>query len=154
MIGNLSTISQISYYVLLAVMGILGLVIFWAQVGVLRGKPFKNPDGSVDDWHEQRIFFGISLADVFLACPATIAGVILALSASRWGWYMLAMVSFWFLWANIMTTATSLRFESPKITFEWVLVYPFGSFVGLAYIIWTIVHFDVIYLSHYPISPL
>ena len=141
----LSTVSRISLYVLLAVIGVLTLMIWWAQFNVLRGKQFKNPDGSVDDWHEQKIFFGISLADVFLACPISMAGVILAYLTSKWGCYIVALVSFWFLWTNIMTTATSLRFEKPRITLQWFMVFPFGSIVGLAYIVWTFLNFDTIY---------
>ncbi len=144
--SELSLFSQISLYVLLALMGLLALIVWWAQVGVLRGKPFKNPDGTVDDWHEQKIFYGISFADVFLACPISIAGVILIFPAPRWGFYLLTMVSFWFLWANVMTTVTSLRFEKPKITLQWFIVFPFGAIVGLAYIVWTVVHIDVIFL--------
>jgi hypothetical protein len=138
--------SRISLYILVALIGVLTLVVWWAQSGVLRGKPFKNPDGSVDDWHEQKIFYGISFADVFLACPVSAAGIVLAFLSPRWGYYLLALVGFWFLWANIMTTATSLRFEKPKITLSWFVVYPFGAFVGLAYVIWTFLHFDILFL--------
>lgn len=42
-----------------------------------------------------------------------------------------------FLGANIMTTVTSLRLEKPKITFIRFETFPFGSLVGLAYIVWT-----------------
>ncbi|MCP4658986.1 MAG: hypothetical protein GY856_26540 [bacterium] len=142
---ELSMISQISLYVLLVLIGVLTLIIGWAQIGVLKGRAFKNPDGTVDDWHEQKIFYGISLADVFLACPAGIAGVILVFLTPRWGFYLLALVSFWLLWANTMTTATSLRFEKPRITLTWLIVYPFGAVVGLAYIVWSIVHFETIF---------
>lgn len=104
-----------------------------------------NPDGSVDDWHEQKTHFGIAFADVLLACPAGIIGIILVFVSPRWGFYLLALVSFWLLWANIMTTATSLRFEKPKLTFNWWFTFPIGSLVGLAFIIWTVLHFDSIY---------
>jgi hypothetical protein len=62
----------------------------------------------------------------------------------------LALVGFWFVWANIMTTATSLRFEQPKINLTWLLTCPFGILVGLAYVVWTLVHFNAIYfpLTH------
>jgi hypothetical protein len=130
---------------LLALIGVLTLVIWWVQLGVLKGKAFKNPDGSVDDWHEQKIFYGTAFADVFLACPVSIIGIILTFATPRWGYYLLALVSFWFLWANTMTTATSLRFEKPRITLLWIIVYPLGALVGLAYIVWTIVHFDLVY---------
>ncbi len=113
---------------------------------VLKGKAMKNPDGSVDDWHEQKTHYGMAFADVFLACPATIVGIVLVFVSPRWGYYLLALVSFWFVWANIMTTATSLRFEKPRINLVWFITFPFGSLLGLAYIVWTLVHFDNIYL--------
>jgi hypothetical protein len=142
---ELSTVSRMTLYVLLASIGVLALIIWVTQLGVLKGKALKNPDGSVDDWHEQKIFYGIALADAFLACPASITGIVLTFATPRWGYYLLALVSFWFLWANIMTTATSLRFENPRITLLWLIVFPFGAVVGLAYIVWTIVHFDLVY---------
>jgi hypothetical protein len=43
-----------------------------------------------------------------------------------------------------MTTATSLRFERPKINLNWFVTTPFGILVGLAYIVWTAVNFDII----------
>ncbi len=89
--------------------------------------------------------YGIAFADAFLVCPISIAGIILVLIGSRWGYYLLALVSFWLVWANVMTTSTSLRFEKPQINLNWLIVFPFGSLVGLAYIIWTIIHFDSIF---------
>ena len=112
---ELSLVSLISLYVLLALYGLFALIIWGWQVMVLKGKAMKNPDGSVDDWHEQKTHYGMAFSDVFLACPATIVGIVLVFVSPRWGYYLLALVSFWFLWANIMTTATSLRFERPKI---------------------------------------
>lgn len=142
---ELSLLSQISLYVLLALMGLIALIVWGWQIMVLRGKAMKNPDGSSDAWREQKIFYGIAFADVFLACPVCIVGIILVFAAPRWGYYLLALVSFWFVWANIMTTVTSLRFEKPRITLNWIIVFPFGILVGLAYIGWTIIHFDLIY---------
>jgi len=142
---ELSLLSQISLYVLLGLIGLFALIVWGWQVSVLRGKAMKNPDGSTDDWHEQKTHYGIALADIFLACPASILGVVLVFVSPRWGHYLLALVSFWFVWANIMTTATSLRFEKPRITLNWFIVFPFGALVGLAYIVWTLVHFDTIY---------
>lgn len=105
----------------------------------------QNTDGSADSWHEQKTHYGIAVADLFLACPASILGIILVFISPRWGFYLLALVSFWFLWANIMTTATSLRFENPRLTLIWWIVFPAGSIVGLLYILWTIIHFEAIY---------
>lgn len=142
---ELSLISKITLYVLLGIMGFICLIVWIWQIKILLGKAMKNPDGSFDNWHEQKSHFGIALADVVLACPINIAGIALVFISPRWGYYLLALVSFWWIWANIMTTSTSLRFEKPKITLEWIIVYPFGILVGLSYILWTIVHFDIIY---------
>ena len=57
----------------------------------------------------------------------------------------MGMVSFWFLWANVMTTVTSLRFERPKITFQWFVVFPLGAVVGLSFLAWIIAHFDIVF---------
>ena len=141
----MSSLSSVTLYVLLALMGLLGLIVWGWQIQVLRGKEMINPDGSADNWHEQKIFYGISIADIFLACPLSFIGIALVFISPRWGYYLLAWVSFWFFWANIMTTTTSLRFEKPKITLTWLFVFPFGSLVGLAYFVWTLIHFDVIY---------
>lgn len=142
---ELSFISQVSLYVLMGIMGLICPIVWGWQIMVLKGKPMKNPDGSFDNWHEQKTHYGIALADIFLACPVNIVGIVLVFVSPRWGYYLLALVSFWWVWANIMTTTTSLRFEKPKITLNWFIVYPFGILVGLAYIVWTVVHFDTIY---------
>jgi hypothetical protein len=142
---ELSLISQVILYVLLGIMGLICPIVWGWQIMVLKGKPMKNPDGSFDSWHRQKTHYGIALADVFLACPVNIAGIVLVFLSPRWGFYLLALVSFWWVWANTMTTTTSLRFEKPKITPNWLIVYPLGILVGLVYIVWTIVHFDTIY---------
>lgn len=145
--NELSLLSQISLYVLMFLMGVIALLIFIWQVNVLKGKAMKNPDGSLDSWHEQKILYGIAVADLILACPATIAGIVFVFIWPQWGYFLLALVSFWFVWANIMTTAASLRFEKPKISLNWFITFPFGIFLGIAYIIWTIVHFNIIYVK-------
>jgi hypothetical protein len=142
---TLSLPSQITLYVLLALIGLLTLIIWGWQIQVFRGKEMKNTDGSADSWHEQKIFFGMAVADIFLACPLSIIGIVLVFFSPRWGAYLLSWVSFWLVWANIMTTATSLRFEKPKFTLAWFIVFPFGALVGLAYLLWTLFHFDIIY---------
>lgn len=142
---ELQLLSQIVFYVLIALIG-LYLVLIWAwQIKVLRGEAMANPDGSVDDWHEQKTHYGIALADVFLACPAGILGIILIFTSPRWGFYLLALVSFWLLWANIMTTATSLRFEKPALSLNWWFTFPGGAIVGFAFILWTFINFDSIF---------
>jgi len=143
---DLPLFSQIVFYVLILLIGLYVVLIGLWQIKVLRGKPMQNPDGSVDDWHKQKTHFGIAVADVFLACPVGIIGIILIFVFPRWGFYLLALVSFWFVWANMMTTATSLRFEKPKLSLNWWITFPVGGIVGLAFILWTMVHFESIYL--------
>ena len=103
---ELSLPSLVSFYVLLTLIGLFALLVWGWQIKVLQGKAMQNPDGTSDDWHEQKTHFGIAFADVFLACPASIAGIILVFITPRWGHYLLALVSFWFVWANTMTTST------------------------------------------------
>ena len=61
------------------------------------------------------------------------------------GHYALTMAAFWFAWANVMTTATSLRFEKPKINLDWIVTFPFGILVGSSYLVWAIAHIDAIH---------
>lgn len=144
---SLSFVSRVGLYALLALMGVFGLLAWFFQFRTLRGGAFKNPDGSTDDWHREKTFYGIAVADVFVACPGNTLGIVLILFSSRWGYYLLALASFWWVWANVMTTATSIRFYEPRRGFLlWLAGYPFGIFLGLAYIAWTVLHFDVIYL--------
>ena len=140
---ELSLISQVSLYILLGIMGLFCLIIWIWQIRILKGKAIKNADGSFDSWREQKTHYGIAFADIFLACPVNIAGIVLVFASPRWGFYLLSLVSFWWVWANTMTTSTSLRFEKPKITLEWIIAFPFGILVGLAFIVWTILHFDI-----------
>ena len=147
MMQNLSFFSRGTLYFLLTMYGVYSLLLWFMQWKVLRGEGFNNPDGSRDDWHEQKMFYGIAIADIFVACPSNIAGIILVFLYPRWGYYLLALASFWWVWANVMTTATSLRFYKPgQHLMTWLVGYPFGIFLGLAYITWTIIHFDIIYL--------
>jgi len=146
--SGLSFFSQVSLYVLLVLMGLFAVLVWGWQIMILRGKPFKNPDGSTDEWHEQKTHYGIAFADVFVACPANIIGILLVFLYPRWGYYLLALVSFWWVWPNVMTTATSLRFYNPRQSLvSWLIGYPFGILVGVAYIVWTIGNFDAIYFG-------
>lgn len=143
---EISLLSKISLYVLLFLMGMVAIIVFVWQANVFRGKAIKNVDGSYDSWHEQKILYGMAFADLVFACPVTIGGIVLVFINPQWGHFLLSLASFWFVWANIMTTSTSLRFENPKITLSWFIAFPFGSLLGLAYIIWTVVHFDSIFI--------
>ena len=143
---ELSLVSRTILYLLLGLMGIYTLIVWGWQINVLRGKAMGNADGSFDSWREQKSHYGVAFADIFMACPLNIAGIILIFVSPRWGFYLLAIAGFWWVWANLMTTATSLRFERPKFTLEWLIQFPAGIVIGLAYIMWTVVHFDTIYL--------
>ena len=67
---SITQTAQISLYVLLALLGLFSLLVFGWQIMILRGKAMNNPDGTVDDFHEQKTHYGIAFADVILACPA------------------------------------------------------------------------------------
>ena len=138
-------ISRIIMYIIIALFGLLAIIVFGWQIMVLRGKSMKNADGSVDDWHEQKLFYGIALADITIAVPFTLVGIVLIFIGLRIGYYLTGLASFWFLWANIMTTATSLRFEKPNISVSWFIVFPFGAIVALAYIVWSLIYFQEIF---------
>ncbi len=142
---ELSLISWITLYAILGCIAALVLLLLWFQIQVFRGKRMPNPDGSADDWREQEIFYGIALADILLACPVGAAMVVLVLMGSHWGFLLLPGFGFYFLWANTMTTATSLRFHHPRFTLMWFIVFPLGMLVGLAALGWTAVHARMIF---------
>ncbi len=142
---NLSSASTTVFYTLISLFSLFFLILFIWQIKILRGKSVPNPDGSIDDWHEQKLLYGMAFADIFLACPLAFAGIILCLLNVKWGFHILALESFFFIWINLATTVTSLRFHKPKITFSWIIVFPFGSFLGLAFLIWIFINYDKIF---------
>jgi hypothetical protein len=142
---NLSLIGLVTLYILTGLLSFVSIVLWWWQTQIFKGKTMDNPDGSKDDWHEKDILFGMAAADIFIACPMAILSVILILFGSKWGFYLLALDSFFFVWINTATTTTSIRFHKPKITMEWFIIFPFGAILGFAFIVWTVVHFDIIY---------
>ena len=142
---GLSLGARLLLYALLTLMGVFSCLVLWAQVRCISGRFFENPDGTKDDWTEQKVFFGMAWADILIACPTSFAGLILIFTAPRWGFFLMGMVGFWFLWANVMTTVTSLRFERPRLTTQWILVFPLGAVIGLAFIVWTLVHFNAVF---------
>jgi len=149
---NLSLASLITLYVLTGLYTLIFLGLWWFQIMVLRGKPMQNPDGTYTDWKKPGRTYGFSaygfaLADTFVACPLGIIGAILVVLGSRWGVFILALVSFFAVWVNIATTVTSLKFNKPKITVFWFVSYPLGTLLGIAFIIWTIRYFDVVFLK-------
>ena len=142
--STLSPASQVIGYGLMAVIGLFTMLIWGWQVMVLSGRPMRNPDGSTDDWAVQKTHYGIAFADVFLACPISLIGIALVFPAPRWGCFVLSLIAFWFVWSNLMTTATSLRFERPKMTLGWLAVFPTGIVVGAAYLAWAAFHIDAL----------
>ena len=64
---ELSVASSVALYVLLSLIAFLTSIVAWAQIGCIKGRPFKNPDGTADDWREQKLFYGIAyLVWIFL----------------------------------------------------------------------------------------
>lgn len=114
------------------------------QSQVLRGRAMRNPDGSSDNWRVQKTHYGLAFADLYFAFPACMTASVCLLIAPRWGYFGFGLLAFWFTWASLMTTATSLRFEKSRITLEWLVVFPFGIVLGAAYLIWLIAYFDTL----------
>jgi len=137
---------RIILYVIIIPFGLVSMFLWGYQLMILRGKRIKNPDGSVDDWHEQKLCYGAALADITTAVPLTLLAIVLIFLGWRLGYYLMGLASFWFVWANTMTTATSIRFENPKESFiVWLLTFPFCILLGLAYIVWSLYYFPVLF---------
>lgn len=77
--------------------------------------------------------------------PVGVVAAVLAFAGSRWGFYLLALVAFFFVWANVMTTANSIKFHSPKLGFAWFIAFPFGTLLGLLYLVLTFAYFNELY---------
>jgi len=114
--------AKIILYADISIFGILILLLTYWQIQVFRGKSMNNPDGSVDSWHDQKLCYGISLADLTIAVPFTLCGIILVFCNNILGYIITGMTSFWFVWINAATSLTSLKFEKPRLTFSWFLV--------------------------------
>ncbi|MBU0520285.1 hypothetical protein KKA00_09470 [bacterium] len=138
---------KIIFYAVISAMGIICMFLWYWQWNVLRGKAMPNPDGTFDDWHDQKLYYGFAVADIFIAIPFTLAGIILIFAGIKAGYNMTAMSSFWFLWINSVTTITSLRFAKPKITLEWFVVFPLGAVLGLIYLVWTCIYLRSVWWS-------
>ena len=69
-------------------------------------KEMKNADGTVDSWHEQKILYGMAVADIFLACPVNIIGIVLVFVNFRWGAYLLT-------WSTWICQPQTIRLSKP-----------------------------------------
>ncbi len=112
------------------------IVLGYWQVMVVLGNPMANPDGTVDTIAEP-LTFGFVLADLAVAIPIGILGIIGMLLQKKWGLILSAMFSFFLFYMNVAGTAASLwGGGTDVITLEWLLIYPSGCVVGLAFWIW------------------
>ena len=152
LIAELPQVYRIWLYVEVVILLLYSALVSIWQIQVLRGRSMANPDGSTDDWHRQASQYGMAFADVMLACPLAIVSLVMILANPHLGFYLLGMVGFWLVWANTATTVTSLRFHRPKLTAEWVLVFPFGAVVGLAALMWPVAVTRVIGLAGTPLG--
>ncbi len=142
---EISLLSKIILYGDISIMGVFCLLLGYWQLNVFRGRSMDNPDGSKDDWHEQKILYGIAFCDLAIIIPVALIGITLIFFERAIGYYLTGLVSFWFIWVNLAFTLTSIRFHRPRITCSWILVYPFGLLIGLIYFSWSLVHFDIIF---------
>ncbi|MBT3224302.1 MAG: hypothetical protein HN348_34985 [Proteobacteria bacterium] len=51
----------------------------------------------------------------------------------------------WFVWVNIATTVSIIKFHKPKANFEWLFSYPGLVALGLAFLVWEFVHWNTIF---------
>lgn len=139
---------RVVLYVIIIPFGIVCVLLWWWQLMIFRGKTFKNPDGSVDSWHDQKLTYGIAVADITISVPTALIAIVLIFMNWRLGYYLMGLAQFWNLWANAMTTATSIRFENPRLHFvPWLLGYPVCLLMGLAYLGWSIYYFPELFGS-------
>ena len=96
-IARLSIGSTISLYILLAAIALFTLLVIRAQAGCIRGKFFSNPDGTRDDWRQQKIFYGIAWADLVLACPTSLVALVLIFTVPPRGFFFLFPATFYYL---------------------------------------------------------
>jgi hypothetical protein len=142
-------LSKIILYTDLLLMGLMAVIVWPWQLLVLKGRAMKNPDGTADDWHEQKVFYGLAVADLAVAVPVTLTGIILIFWGWGLGYYLTGLASFWMVYANVMTTANSLRFEKPQITLLWFFTFPLGAILGAVYFLWSLVYFEEIFRKFY-----
>ena len=142
-------ISKTSRWILYLILSIMGLYIaaveVW-QIQVIRGNRMENPDGSADDWHEQKTHYGIAFADLVVGIPVSVAAAFCAWSKKALAHFLFSLMAFWLVYCNIFTTSTSLRFYNPKIfDLDWFVTFPFGTLLGLSYLTWVVVHFEAVF---------
>ena len=108
---------------------------YW-QIMVLLGNPMANPDGTVDTIAEP-LTFGFALADLAIAIPVAILGIVGMLLHKKWGLILSAMFTLFLFYMNFAGTAASLWGSGfDVITLEWLLLYPAGCVVAIAFWIW------------------
>ena len=150
---ELSLTSQVILYGSLAFYLVYaGLILYW-QPKIARGEKVLRPDGSYDDIGTQPELWGLALANIFLVFPVIIIGIIFILLNHRMGYYLMALVSFWALHVHLANTATSLKIHKPKMSLSWFFVSPLYGIIGLVYVIWSMLYFDVIYRSQNIMGP-
>ena len=108
---------------------------YW-QIMVLLGNPMANPDGTVDSLADP-LFFGFAVADLAVMIPAAILGIVGMLMQKKWGLFLSAMFSFLIFYMSFAVTASSLWSNGFNvITLEWLLLFPSGCVVAVAFWIW------------------
>lgn len=151
MIEPIGPVSRWILQVILIVMACYILAIEVWQFQVFRGKHLINPDGSADDWHEQKLHYGIALADLFLIFPVTVLAICLYFCQQvALAHYFFSLIASWLVYCNIFTTVTSLKFQSPvNMDWDWFISFPFGVVLGSIYLAWVLTHFEAIF-GHAP----
>ncbi|MCP4231284.1 MAG: hypothetical protein GY771_14200 [bacterium] len=132
--GELTALIGLLFVFLLFAVYIVALG-YW-QIMVLLGNPMANPDGTVDTIANP-LTFGFALADLALAIPVAILGIVGMLLQKKWGLFLSAMFTFLMFYMHFAVTASSLwggGFD--VITLEWLLLFPSGCVIAVIFWIW------------------
>lgn len=146
---DLSVVSQSILYFCIAFYGLFIPLELFVQIKMLKGQKVPKPDGSFDQIETYPEFFAYAIGNLFLLLPVMIASIILVLLSHRMGFYLMALVSFWMVFNYFCRTAVSFKVYTPKPSLKWIFVFPWYAIIGLIYIVWSVVHFGIIY----PVSP-
>jgi hypothetical protein len=145
MFQELSLVSKVIVGVCIVANIFLVLRILYLQTKVVRGQKVSKPDGSCDDPEREPDFFAHAIADIIVICPAVLASVVLVCLGHRMGYYLLAIVSFSSVHIYLAQTATSVKFYKPTFNLAWLFVFPLNAVVGLIYVVWSVINFDMVF---------
>jgi len=141
---ELSLISNISLYVIMAIYMVIIVGLFDYQYKVATSKVPTCPGGEPDDWKKYPPLYGGAMADLLINCPLVTTGMILILFNCRVGFYLVAIATSILIWCWSFILF-EIKSHKPKVTFMWIVSFIVPPLISLTFLLWTIIHFDAIY---------